>query len=69
MAFFIALAETTVFLAYSKELLEHRQPGKVLCLLDEVKLFAADQRNPSIKAPKSLCASGRVYAIKLGIVS
>jgi hypothetical protein len=35
---FVALAETTVFLSYFKEMPDHRQPGKVLYLLDEVLL-------------------------------
>lgn len=36
---FVALAETTVFLAYFKEMPDHRQPGKVQYPLDEVLLF------------------------------
>lgn len=36
---FVALAETTVFLSYFKEMPDHRQPGKVLYPLDEVLLL------------------------------
>lgn len=36
---FVALAETTVFLACFKEMPDHRQPGKVLYPLDEVLLL------------------------------
>ena len=36
---FVALAETTVFLAYFKEMPDHRQPGKVQYPLDEVLLL------------------------------
>ncbi|MEF2554265.1 transposase family protein, partial [Aurantimonas sp. A2-1-M11] len=36
---FVALAETTVFLFYCKEMPDHRQPGKVLYPLDEVLLL------------------------------
>jgi hypothetical protein len=36
---FSALAETTVFLSYFKEMPDHRQPGKVLYPLDEVLLL------------------------------
>jgi predicted transposase YbfD/YdcC len=36
---FVALAETTVFLAYFKEMPDRRQPGKVLYPLDEVLLL------------------------------
>jgi len=36
---FVALAETTVFLAYFKDMPDHRQPGKVQHPLDEVLLL------------------------------
>jgi len=36
---FVALAETTVFLSYFKEMPDHRQPGKVRYPLDEVLLL------------------------------
>lgn len=36
---FAALAETTIFLSYFKEMPDHRQPGKVLYPLDEVLLL------------------------------
>lgn len=36
---FVALAETTVFLAYFKDMPDHRQPGKVQYPLDEVLLL------------------------------
>ncbi len=35
-----ALAETTVFLSYFKELPDHRQAGKVTYSLDEILLFS-----------------------------
>ncbi len=35
-----ALAETTVFLSYFKELPDHRQAGKVTYPLDEILLFS-----------------------------
>jgi len=34
-----ALAETTVFLAFFKDLPDHRQPGKVIYPLDEILLL------------------------------
>ncbi|MCH8476154.1 MAG: transposase family protein [Opitutales bacterium] len=36
---FVALAETTVFLSYFKEMPDHRQQDKVLYPLDEVLLL------------------------------
>ena len=33
------LAETTVFLSFSKDLPDHRQPGKVIYPLDEILLL------------------------------
>src|SRR3974377_968939 len=34
-----ALAETAAFLVFFKDLPDHRQPGKVLCPLDEILLL------------------------------
>ena len=34
-----ALAETTVFLSYFREMPDHRQPGKVIYPLDEILLL------------------------------
>lgn len=34
-----ALVETTVFLAFFRDMPDHRQPGKVIYPLDEILLF------------------------------